>query len=64
MTDLPTNPFDDTRYRFHALRNAAGQYSIWPDFRSVPAGWESLHGPDSREACLAFVEQNWIDLRP
>ena len=64
MDNTQVNPFDDTRYQFYALRNAAGQYSIWPDFRDIPAGWEAMHGPDDRQACLSYVENNWKDLRP
>ncbi|MDA7964900.1 MbtH family protein [Ruegeria sp.] len=64
MDSAQPNPFDDTRYKFYALRNAAGQYSIWPDFRDIPEGWEKMHGPDDRKACLSYVEDNWTDLRP
>ncbi len=63
MDNAQLNPFDDTRYQFFALRNSVGQYSIWPDFRDIPAGWETVHGPDNREACLSYVENIWNDLR-
>ncbi|MEU5696620.1 MbtH family protein [Actinosynnema sp. NPDC020468] len=59
-----TNPFDDPEGRFLVLVNDEGQHSLWPSFAEVPAGWTSVFGPDAREAALAYVEQNWTDLRP
>jgi MbtH protein len=59
-----TNPFDDPDGRFRVLRNDEGQHSLWPDFAEVPAGWATVHGPDDREACLRYVEENWTDMRP
>jgi MbtH protein len=58
------NPFDDEEATFLALVNDEGQYSLWPEFAEVPAGWAIGHGPASRESCLAHVEANWTDMRP
>lgn len=58
------NPFDDERHPFVMLRNAAGQYSLWPTFREVPLGWLVVFGPDARAACLAYVEEAWRTLTP
>jgi uncharacterized protein YbdZ (MbtH family) len=58
------NPFDDPDGTFRVLVNDEDQHSLWPDFGPVPAGWRSVFGPDSRAACLAYVEQHWTDLRP
>jgi MbtH protein len=41
------------------LRNAAGEYSLWPAFARVPGGWSRVHGPDSHEGCSAYVEEHW-----
>ncbi|GAA3462645.1 MbtH family protein [Saccharothrix longispora] len=59
-----TNPFDDPEGRFRVLVNDEGQHSLWPSFADVPAGWDAVFGPDTREACGAYVEENWTDLRP
>lgn len=59
-----TNPFDDHNAAFRVLRNDEDQHSLWPEFAPVPAGWHVAHGPDGRVACLAYVEENWTDLRP
>lgn len=59
-----TNPFDDEDGRFLVLRNDEGQYSLWPSFIDVPAGWDVVHEEDSRAACLQYIEDNWTDMRP
>lgn len=61
---MSTNPFDDADGRFLVLVNDEGQHSLWPSFAQVPGGWTTVFGEDSRDACLAYVEANWADLRP
>jgi uncharacterized protein YbdZ (MbtH family) len=59
-----TNPFEDENGTFLVLVNAENQHSLWPAGLDVPAGWTTVHGEDTRAACLEYVEQNWTDLRP
>jgi MbtH protein len=59
-----TNPFDDENGVFYALVNDEGQYSLWPEYLDIPAGWVAEHGPDTRAACLAHIETHWTDMRP
>jgi MbtH protein len=59
-----TNPFDDEAAQFYVLVNAEGQHSLWPEFAAVPAGWIVAAGPDTRQSCLGYVEENWTDMRP
>jgi uncharacterized protein YbdZ (MbtH family) len=59
-----TNPFDDETGVFLVLCNEEGQYSLWPEFAEVPSGWSTVHGPTSRQECLAHIEANWTDMRP
>lgn len=61
---MSTNPFDNNDLTFSVLVNAAGQHSLWPHFVDVPSGWDVVHGPDNRAACLDYVEVNWTDMRP
>jgi MbtH protein len=61
---LTTNPFEDEDGTYHALVNQEGQYSLWPTFADVPAGWSIAHGESTRQDCLEFIEQNWTDMRP
>ncbi|HKT02321.1 MAG TPA: MbtH family protein [Rugosimonospora sp.] len=59
-----TNPFEDPEASYLALINEEGQYSLWPAFADVPAGWLIAHPEDTRDACLAYIEQHWTDMRP
>ena len=59
-----TNPFENPDTPYHALINDEGQYSLWPAFIDIPAGWTSTHGPAPRQSCLDHIEQNWTDMRP
>jgi MbtH protein len=58
------NPFDDEDGVFYALVNDEGQYSLWPTFAVVPAGWTVAFGEASRQECLDHIEANWTDMRP
>lgn len=58
------NPFDDDSLDFLVLVNAQRQYSLWPAFAAVPAGWDIVRGPEPRAACVAFIEAHWADIRP
>ncbi|MFI6044204.1 MbtH family protein [Nocardia sp. NPDC051321] len=61
---MSTNPFDDEDGEFFVLINLEEQYSLWPAFAEVPAGWRVVLGPDKRENCLDHIERNWTDMRP
>ena len=58
------NPFDDPDGEFLVLVNAEGQHSLWPGFADIPAGWTVARDRGTREACLAYVEAHWTDMRP
>ncbi|SDD25333.1 MbtH family protein [Actinokineospora iranica] len=59
-----TNPFEDNDGTYLVLVNAENQHSLWPAFADIPAGWTVAHDKDTRDGCLAYVEQHWTDLRP
>lgn len=59
-----TNPFEDPDASYLVLANDEGQHSLWPVFADVPAGWTVAHGEASRDECLAYIEENWTDMRP
>jgi MbtH protein len=61
---MSTNPFDDDNGTFHVLVNDEEQYSLWPAFADVPAGWTVVLADATRADCLAYVEEHWTDLRP
>ncbi|MBJ2157447.1 MbtH family protein [Variovorax sp. IB41] len=59
-----SNPFDDKSASFQVLVNDEGQHSLWPAFIAVPAGWQVALAPTDRDACSAYIEANWQDMRP
>jgi MbtH protein len=59
-----TNPFENPDGVYLVLVNPEGQHSLWPEFAAVPAGWNTVFGPDNRVACLEYIEREWTDMRP
>jgi uncharacterized protein YbdZ (MbtH family) len=59
-----TNPFEDEAAEYLVLVNDEGQYSLWPAFRDVPAGWRAVGPRGERKTCLDWVETTWVDMRP
>jgi MbtH protein len=64
MSEEQKNPFDDESLEFFILINATQQYSLWPAFVAVPDGWKKVIGPESRSACIDYVDKHWKDIRP
>ncbi|MER7913257.1 MULTISPECIES: MbtH family protein [unclassified Streptomyces] len=61
---MTTHPFEDPRGRFLVLADAEGRHSLWPSFASAPAGWRTVFGEDTREACVTYVENHRTAPRP
>jgi MbtH protein len=61
---MSNNPFDDEDGQFYVVVNDEDQYSLWPTFAPVPAGWRIVFGAGSRPDCIAHVEAHWTDMRP
>jgi uncharacterized protein YbdZ (MbtH family) len=58
------NPFEDDEAEYLVLVNDERQYSLWPSFREIPAGWTAV-GPRARRIeCLDWINENWKDMRP
>jgi MbtH protein len=53
---------DDTT--FTVVVNDEEQYSIWPASRALPPGWRDAGHAGARDACLAWIERTWTDMRP
>ncbi|PWI42763.1 MbtH family NRPS accessory protein [Streptomyces sp. ICBB 8177] len=49
---------------YAAVVNDEGQYSLWPVWRPLPAGWRDTGVHGEREECLAHIERVWTDMRP
>lgn len=53
---------DDTHYL--VVINHEEQYSIWPDYREIPAGWKAVGKSGNKSECLEYIEKVWTDMRP
>jgi MbtH protein len=53
---------DDTIYE--VVMNHEEQYSIWPAYKAVPAGWRAVGKSGPKSECLAYIEEVWTDMRP
>lgn len=46
------------------VRNQEEQYSIWPVNRELPDGWLDCGVSGTRDECLRFISETWVDMRP
>jgi MbtH protein len=53
---------DETLYK--VVVNHEEQYSIWPADRENPLGWRDAGQRGSKDACLAYIQEVWSDMRP
>jgi MbtH protein len=53
-----------TDQRYAVVRNHEEQYSIWPEDRPVPDGWEPVGFAGAKADCLAHIDEVWTDMRP
>jgi MbtH protein len=60
--NISTTPADDVVYT--VVINDEEQYSIWPAYRAVPAGWREAGKSGAKADCLAYIETVWTDMRP
>jgi MbtH protein len=49
---------------YDVVINGEEQYSVWPQGRELPAGWEKAGFRGSRQECLDHVAAVWTDMRP
>ena len=53
---------DTTVYK--VVINHEEQYSIWPEDRENPLGWNDVGKSGTKEECLNYIEEVWTDMRP
>ena len=54
---------DATRYKV-VFNNLEENYSIWPEARENPLGWQDAGKSGTKEECLAYIKEVWTDMRP
>lgn len=50
--------------KYLVVINDEEQYSIWPQSKRMPEGWRAIGEAKSKDECLAYIEQTWVDMRP
>lgn len=53
---------DNTIYQ--VVKNHEEQYSIWPDYKQIPGGWETVGEKGLKQDCLEYIKEVWTDMRP
>ena len=58
-------PYEPVRCAvFRVLVNHEEQYSLWPEWKAIPAGWTDTGVLGDKPTCLDYVEKTWTDMRP
>jgi len=56
--------WDDEDTIFEVVVNHEEQYSIWPEYKEVPRGWQRVGRRGPKSDCLAYIKEVWTDMRP
>ncbi|WP_442793312.1 MbtH family protein [Pseudoalteromonas sp. NC201] len=57
--------FDREDETFIVLINQEEQYSIWPEWKAVPVGWQAVAGVQGDKAHVqSYINEHWTDMRP
>jgi len=56
--------WDDEDMIFCVVVNHEEQYSIWPEFKELPAGWVATGKKGNKRTCLEYIDEVWTDMRP
>ncbi|MDR6474425.1 MbtH protein [Burkholderia sp. OAS925] len=54
----------DENSNFVVVVNDEEQYSIWPDYKAIPAGWREAGKSGRKDECLQWIDEVWTDMRP
>ncbi len=58
-----SNDTEDTT-TYHVVVNGEEQYSIWPAYKALPAGWREAGKTGPKPECLEYIKTVWTDMRP
>lgn len=53
---------DNTVYK--VVVNHEEQYSIWPEHKENPLGWNDANKIGTKAECLEYIKEVWTDMRP
>lgn len=55
---------EDESTIYTVVVNHEEQYSIWPEWKTIPAGWRAVGRTGPKAECLAYINEVWTDMRP
>lgn len=55
---------DEDKTIYKVVVNHEEQYSIWPEHRENPPGWNDVGKVGPKAECLAYIKEVWTDMRP
>jgi MbtH protein len=55
---------DEDNLTFEVVVNHEEQYSIWPNYKTIPNGWRAVGVSGPKQKCLAYIKEAWTDMRP
>jgi uncharacterized protein YbdZ (MbtH family) len=58
------NNEDEDKTIYKVVVNHEEQYSIWPEYRDNPLGWNDAGKVGPKAECLAYIKEVWTDMRP
>lgn len=55
---------DEDKTIYKVVVNHEEQYSIWPEYKQSPPGWNEVGKVGPKAECLAYIKEVWTDMRP
>ena len=55
---------DEDKTIYKVVVNHEEQYSIWPEYKENPVGWNDAGKVGTKAECLAYIKEVWTDMRP
>ena len=55
---------DHDNITYKVVLNHEEQYSIWPVDRDTPLGWIDAGKSGTKQECLDYIKEVWVDMRP
>lgn len=55
---------EDDKTIYKVVVNHEEQYSIWPEYKENPLGWNEVGKAGPKAECLAYINEVWTDMRP
>ena len=55
---------DEDKTIYKVVVNHEEQYSIWPEYKANPLGWNDVGKTGPKAECLAYIKEVWTDMRP